>query len=126
MPPRGSNPPSSKPRRRPGPPISGAWIWMIIGLALVAMLLFGTFDNRIEVPYSTLLKLFDKNAENIDKLSFLTNDRIYGEIASAEKIPTEGADEKELKELKEKFEKKRATKFVTRRWPLQDPKLSER
>ncbi len=101
---------------------------MIIGLALVAMLLFGTFDNRIEVPYSTFVKLIDKYPERIDKLSFLTNDRIYGEIDDAAKLPTEGADSKETKELtelKEKFERKRATKFVTRRWPLYDPKLSE-
>ncbi len=130
MPPRGSNPPSNKSRRKPGPPVSGAWIWMIIGLALVAMLLFGTFDNRIEIPYSTFVKLIDNTPENVKKISFGTNDRIFGEIGSPDKLPTLGRDEaetKELLEMKKRFEDKRAVKFVTRRWPFQfDQRLLER
>ncbi len=129
MPPRGSNPPPSKARRKPGPPPSGTWFWVIVGLAVVLMIFLSTFDNRIDIPYSTFLKLIDKTADNVKKISFGTNDRIFGEIVSADKLPTAGRDEeetKELKELKERFEKKRVTKFVTRRWPIQyDPGLVE-
>ena len=41
MPPRSTPPAPGKPRRRPTPPMSGAWIWMVIGLAVVAMLCEG-------------------------------------------------------------------------------------
>jgi ATP-dependent metalloprotease FtsH len=102
---------------------------MIIGLGLVLMLLLNTFDNRIEIPYSTFVKLIDTNSDNIKKLSFGTNDRIFGEIGSPDKLPTTAPSKeetKELEELKERFEKKRATKFVTRRWPFQfDPDLTK-
>src|SRR5262245_31785318 len=123
MPPRATPPTAGKPRRRPGPPVSGAWIWMVIGLALVAMLLFNTFNNSVEIPYSASVTLIDeKNKDNIQKLSFGTNDRIFGEIRNVESLPT-GTEEE--RELKQRFEKKRTNKFVTKRWPLTDLALSQ-
>src|SRR5882757_1810314 len=90
MPPRGSNTPNNKSRRKPGPPVSSAWIWMIIGLGLVLMLLLNTFDKSIEIPYSTFVKLIYTNSDNIKKISFGTNDRIFGELADLDKLPTMG------------------------------------
>src|SRR5215468_8610519 len=123
MPPRTTPPPPpGKPRRRPGPPVSGAWIWMVIGMALVAMLLFNTSNNSIEIQYSSFIRLLELDSGNIQKLSFGSNDRIFGELKDKDELP---ASTPEDRELKERFQKKNTTKFVTRRWPLQDPKLSE-
>jgi cell division protease FtsH len=101
---------------------------MVIGLALVAMLLFGNFDNRVQIPYSTFLKLVDqdKDNHNLKKISFGTNDRINGELVSFEKLPSGRTEEeiKEFKKVRETFEKKNTTKFVTRRWPIEDKDLS--
>src|SRR5262245_33365492 len=121
MPPRGSNPPPSKSRRRPSPPVSGAWIWMIIGLALVAMLLFGTFDNRIELPYSPFLRLLEKDPGKLEKLSFGNNERIFGELKK-DRSPLQG--DSELEDAEKKFAAKRTQKFVTRRWSLEDPQFA--
>ncbi len=124
MPPRTPPPPPGKPRRRPGPPVSGAWIWMVIGLALVAMLLFSTFNNSVEIQYSTFKKLLEKSPDSIQKLQFGGNDRIAGELteAGANQLSDKGT---ELDEFRTKLEKKRTRKFVTRRWPLEDPELSK-
>src|SRR5262245_22226501 len=86
MPPRSTPPAPGKSRRRPTPPMSGAWIWMVIGLAVVAMLLFNSLNNSIEIPYSTFVKLVRYNPDSIVKLSFGSNDRIAGEIQDAGRI----------------------------------------
>src|SRR5262245_36115634 len=118
MPPRATPPAPGKPRRRPTPPMSGAWIWMVIGLAVVAMLVFSSLNTTVEVPYSYFVKLVRKYPESISKRSFGTNDRIAGELTKDPKLP---ADTKEEATLKEKFEKKKTKHFVTKRWPLHDP-----
>src|SRR5215813_10795538 len=128
MPPRTPPPSPGKPRRRPGPPVSGAWIWMVIGLALVAMLFFTTVNNSVEIQYSSFLLLLDRNTDNIQKLSFGSNDRIFGELKDVSAIPTGGKeDPEEFRELKSRFERKGTKKFVTRRWPIQaDQELSKK
>ena len=132
MPPR-TTPPAGKPRRPARPPVSGAWIWMVIGLLLVAMLLWNTSNNSVEIPYSSFALLLKNNPDNVKQLSFAANDRILGELRDAGNIPTEankakGLDKQEAEELaalQKKFTAKRAVKFATRRPPLKDDKFSE-
>src|SRR5262249_43399761 len=98
------------------------WIWMVIGIALVAWLLANTLGNSVEIQYSAFVRLLETNAGNIQKLSFGSNDRILGELKDVKDLPEKSEEDKELKQ---KFVKKRTTKFVTRRWPLKDEKLGE-
>ena len=130
MPPRTTPPPPpGKPRRRPGPPVSGAWIWMVILFLLAAWLLFNPFNASVEIPYSSFVRLLQTNPDKIQKISFGNTDRILGEIKKTEDIVVpkdkDGHEDEEIKDLKEKLEKKHATRFTTRRWPLKDEKLSE-
>src|SRR5262245_13603483 len=112
MPPRTPPPSPGKPRRRPGPPVSGAWIWMVIGLALVAMLFITTANNSVEIQYSSFLLLLENNTDNIQKLSFGSNDRIFGEIKDISDIPKgSGKNEEEFRELRSRFERKGTKKF---------------
>src|SRR3954462_11946699 len=75
-------PPPGKPRRRPAPPVSGAWIWLVIGLALLALVVFSTNNNNIEIQYSSFIHLLDTNPKNIKTITFRSN-RIFGELADA-------------------------------------------
>jgi cell division protease FtsH len=125
MPPRTTPPPPGKPRRRPSPPVSGAWIWMVIGLALVAMLLFSTFNNSADIQYSTFVKLLQESPESVKKISFGSNDRIFGELKDNEIQKLKDSKDPELKELGEKLEKKNTRNFVTRRWPIRDEELGK-
>src|SRR5262245_45127028 len=113
MPPRATPPPAGKPRRRTGPPVSGAWLWLVVGLALVAMLLFNTFNNAVEIQYSTFLRLLKNSPKNFDNLS-ISAEKIAGEFKDIDDLPE---TTKEEEKLKEKFQKKRTKKFVVRRWP---------
>jgi cell division protease FtsH len=101
---------------------------MVIGLALVAMLLFGTFDNRATIQYSAFIKLVKQHPGTLKKISFGSNDRIFGEITSIKDLPSEGSSKSETAEfekLRDSFDKKNTTKFVTRRWPIQDEQFSK-
>lgn len=128
MPPRGSTPPPGKARRRPGPPVSGTWIWMIIGIAVVALLVFNSFDNRITIQYSTFVKLIKQKPDSLKKLSFGENDRIFGEIKGVDSLPDPeskeiaAADREEFREIRKQFEKKGTARFQTR-WPVKDEQL---
>src|SRR5262249_27934283 len=123
-PPRTTPPPSpGKPRRRPAPPVSGAWIWLVIGLALVALVVFSTSTNSVEIQYSSFIRLLDTNAKNIKSISFgSNNDRISGELEDVADLPEKTAEDRELKR---RFENKKTTRFYTRNWPLQDTELSK-
>jgi cell division protease FtsH len=103
---------------------------MVVGLALVAMLMFGTFNSSIDIPYSTFYKLL-KEPGTVKRLQFGSNDRIVGELATAKDdhkvILPKGKNEEELKEfeaLQKKFDQKGTARFVTRRWPIADNELS--
>src|SRR5438552_12866528 len=99
MPPRTTPPPApGKPRRRPAPPVSGAWIWLVIGLALVALIVFSTNNNTIEIQYSTFVRLLETNHKNIKKIIFRDNDRIEGELEDASDLPDKSKEDEELKE----------------------------
>src|SRR5439155_1228019 len=122
-PPRTTPPPSpGKPRRRPAPPVSGAWIWLVIGLALVALIVLSTTTNSIEIQYSSFIRLLDTNSKNIKKIWFGSNDRISGELEDVSALPEQTEEDRELKRS---FENKKTTKFYTRHWPLQDTELSK-
>src|SRR5262245_20786829 len=118
MPPRATPPAPGKSRRRPTPPTSGAWIRLVIGLAVVAMLVLSSLHDSADVPYSYFVKLARKYPDSISKPSLGTNARIARELTKDPKLP---ADTKEEATLKEKFEKKKTKHFVTKRWPLHDP-----
>ncbi|MBI1915216.1 MAG: ATP-dependent zinc metalloprotease FtsH [Planctomycetes bacterium] len=123
-PPRTTPPPApGKPRRRPAPPVSGAWIWLVIGLALVALVVFSSYNNNIEIQYSSFIQLLDTNPKNIKNLVFSTsNDRISGELEDVSALPEKREEDRELKK---RFESKKTTKFYTRYLPLPDPELSK-
>src|SRR5436305_636728 len=95
-PPRTTPPPApGKPRRRPAPPVSGAWIWLVIGLALLALVVFSTNNNNIEIQYSSFLHLLDTNPKNIKTITFRSN-RIFGELADASALPEQTAEDKAM------------------------------
>src|SRR5439155_19870954 len=71
---------------------------------------------------SQFINLLEKNSENVQKISFGSNDRILGELKDWKDLPS---NTKEEEDLKRRFEKKDTKKFVTRRWPLQDQELSK-
>ncbi len=119
MPPRPTPPPASKPRRRPGPPVSGAWLWIAIGIALIAMFFYRDYSDSAEIPYSDFLKIVSdkKQAKNIEKIVFVTTDRVQLEIKDPAALP----DDLTTKNIKERSIKR----FMTKRWPLDDPDLSK-
>lgn len=123
MPPRPTPPPIGKPgRRRPAPPGSSLWFWLIIGLALVVMFVFMGNPKSATIDYSDFYTLImhEQAPELIKTLSFTSPEEINGELTDVEKLP------ESLGHLKEKFQSKGTKRFDTRRWPIEDPELSKK
>src|SRR5262249_27582221 len=90
-PPRSPLPPSGKMRRRPAPPLTGGWIWLVvIGLFVGAWLL--TYKlNAGTIDYSDFVKMVEDPELNkhLTKLTFVGSDEVYGEVDQADDLPPE-------------------------------------
>ncbi len=75
---------SGRPRRRPSPPTSSSWIWLVVGAILVAMIFFLNYGDSGTIDYSDFSKLL-KNDQVSEVV--LSPDRIVGEVVDPDKVP---------------------------------------
>jgi cell division protease FtsH len=75
---------SGRPRRRPSPPTSNSWIWLVVGAILVVMIFFLNYGDGGTIDNSDFWKLMDQG-----KVSevILYSDRIVGQVENPEDVP---------------------------------------
>jgi cell division protease FtsH len=84
-PPTNNGPPGRPRRRQPPPSVGGNWIWLLILVGLAAWMLYGTGSSGNPIEWGDFLVLLDQG--NLDKVIFVGNQHIRGEVADMNKVP---------------------------------------